>query len=203
MNLANSQSVQTPELVLLRHTPMQTENVGERRSDSVTTRIANKDGIWKPMLSDIEMAATHGDIETISEKLVYHKFIKDSNFETSKVFERKNIEERENINYIETRLEMTRSEHSSTSNCEKHGLKVNSEPDPSSSDSSYLSSSSDSAPKIIIIIIRKSVVNIINMTRKTHFRVMNLIHPRTVIIDVDDEKIRNTGKRILSDYAHL
>ena len=47
-----------------------------------------------------------------------------------------NVEERENINDIETRLEMTRSEHSSTSNCKKHETKVNSEPDPSSSDSS-------------------------------------------------------------------
>ena len=70
MNLANSLSVQTPELVLLRHTLMQTDNVGERRSGGVATRIANKDGIWNPTLSDIEMAPTHGDIEKISEKLV-------------------------------------------------------------------------------------------------------------------------------------
>ena len=58
-----------------------------------------------------------------------------------------NIEERENIDDIPTRLEMTWSEHNSTSNYEKHGPKVNSEPDPSSSDSSDSSSSSDSAPK--------------------------------------------------------
>ena len=51
-----------------------------------------------------------------------------------------NIEERENIDDIPTRLEMTQSEHSSLSNCEKHGPKVNSEPDPSPSDSSDLSS---------------------------------------------------------------
>ena len=62
---------------------------------------------------------THGEIETISEKLAYRKFIKDSEFETSKVFERENIEERENIKNIETRLRMTRSENSSTSNCKK------------------------------------------------------------------------------------
>ena len=42
---------------------------------------------------------------------------------------------------------MTRSEHSSTSKCENHGPKVNSEPDPSPSDLSDLSSSSDSARK--------------------------------------------------------
>ena len=58
-----------------------------------------------------------------------------------------NIEERKNIDDIPTRLEMTRSEHSSTPNFEKHVPKVNSELDPSPSDSSDSSSSSDSAPK--------------------------------------------------------
>ena len=152
MNLTNSLSDQTPELVSFRHLTIHTDNVGDRRSGGVTTRIANKDGIWKPMLSDIETAATHGKIKTISEKLAYRKFIKDLEFETSKLFERENIEERENIkdietrlritrideqkmenveeresiNYIETRLEMTQSEHSSTSNCKNHVPKVNS-----------------------------------------------------------------------------
>ena len=63
MNLANSLSFQTPELVLLRHTHLQTDNVGERRSGGVATRIAKKDGIWKPTLSDNETAPTHGKIE--------------------------------------------------------------------------------------------------------------------------------------------
>ena len=54
--------------------------------------MANKDGIWKPTLSNIETAATNGKIETISEKLEHRKFIKDSDFETSKVFELENIE---------------------------------------------------------------------------------------------------------------
>ena len=88
MNLANSLSVQTPELVSFRHPTIQTDNVGDRRSGGVATRIANKDGIWNPTLSDIETAATHSEIETISEKLAYRKFIKDSDFETSKVFGR-------------------------------------------------------------------------------------------------------------------
>ena len=48
MNLANSLSVQTLELILLRHTPMQTDNVGERRSGVATTRIANQDGVGGP-----------------------------------------------------------------------------------------------------------------------------------------------------------
>ena len=108
MNLANSLNVQTPELVSFRHTPMQTENVGERRSDGVATRIANKYGIWKPTLSYIETATTHGDVESRSEKLAYSKFIKDPEFETSKVFEQENIKERENFRNIETQLRMTR-----------------------------------------------------------------------------------------------
>ena len=78
MNLANSLSVQTPELVSFRHPSMQTDNVDKRISGGVATRIVNNYGIWKPTLSDIEMVATHGEIETIIEKLVYRKFIKDS-----------------------------------------------------------------------------------------------------------------------------
>ena len=109
MNLANYLSVQTPDLVSFRHPTIQTYNVGDRRrGGGVATRIANKYGIWKPTLSDIETAAANGNIETISEKLAYRRFIKDSDFETSKVFERKNIEKRENIKDIETRLRMTR-----------------------------------------------------------------------------------------------
>ena len=103
MNLSNSLGVQTPELVLLGHTPMQTDNVGEQRGGGVATRIADQDGIWGPTLIDIKTALTHGDVETISEKLAYRKFIKDSESETRKVFERENIE-RKNIRNIETRL---------------------------------------------------------------------------------------------------
>ena len=150
---------------------MQTDNVGKRRSGGAANRIANQDGVWRPTLSDIKAAAIHGERETISEKLAYRKFIKDSEFETRKVLERENIkdrkniknietrlrmtrlenkqmeniEERKNIKNIETRLRMTQSENSST--CSKNnGPKVNLDPDPSSSDSSDLSSS-DSSPK--------------------------------------------------------
>ena len=58
-----------------------------------------------------------------------------------------NIEERGNIRDIETRLEMTRAEHSSTPNSKKHVPKVNSEPYPSPSDFSDSLSSSESASK--------------------------------------------------------
>ena len=43
---------------------------------------------------------------------------------------------------------------------------------------------------------RKNVVTIEKMTLQTHPQVMTLIHPRTVIIDVDNAKIRNIGKKI-------
>ena len=91
MNLANSLSVQTPELVLLRHTPMQTENVGKQRSGGAATRIANQDGVWRPKISDVKAAAIHGESETISEKLSYRKFIKGSEFKTREVFKWENI----------------------------------------------------------------------------------------------------------------
>ena len=104
MNLANSLGVQTPKLVLLRHTPMQTDNVDEQIGGGVATRIADQDEIWGPTLSNIKTAPTHGDVETISEKLVYLKFIKYSEFETRKVFEWRNIKERENIRNIETQF---------------------------------------------------------------------------------------------------
>ena len=130
MNLSNSLSVQTPELVLIRHTPMQTDSVGEQRGSGTATRIAHQDGIWRPTLIKIKTAAIHGKSETKSEKLAYHKFIKDLEFETRKVFERENIKEREN----------------SSTHSENNEPKVNLDPDPSSSDSSD-SSSSDSAPR--------------------------------------------------------
>ena len=78
---------------------MQTDNVGERRDGGVATRIADQYRIWRPTDSDIRTAPTHGDVESISEKLAYRKFIKDSGFETREVFERENIE---NIGNIET-----------------------------------------------------------------------------------------------------
>ena len=80
---------------------MQTDNVVERRGGVVAARIADQDGIWRPTLSNIKTALTHGESETISEKLAYRKFNKDSEFETRKGFERENIE-RENIRNNET-----------------------------------------------------------------------------------------------------
>ena len=77
----------------------------------------------------------------------------------------------------------------------KNEPEVNLDPDLLSSDSSD-SSSSDSAPKKKKSKRRKSVVSIGKMTRQTHLRAMILIRPMTVITDVNNAKIRNTGKRI-------
>ena len=81
MILAISLGVQTPDLILLRHPAMQTDNIGDRRGGGVATRIADQYRIWRTTFSDIKTAPTHGEIKTISEKLAYQKFIKDSEFE--------------------------------------------------------------------------------------------------------------------------
>ena len=90
MNLANSLGVQNPKLLLLSHTPIQTDNVVERRGNDVVTRIVDQDGIWGATLTNIKVAPTHDESKTISEKLAYRKFIKDSEFETREVFDREN-----------------------------------------------------------------------------------------------------------------
>ena len=87
MNLANSLRVQTPDLVSFRYPNIQKDNVLDRRSGGVATRIANKDRIWGPKPSDIGTAATHDKIKNISEKFAYRKYIKDLDFETSIVLE--------------------------------------------------------------------------------------------------------------------
>ena len=57
------------------------------------------------------MAPTHGVIETISEKLAYRKYIRDSEFETRELFERepsnqdiRNIVNRLNKNCLDENL---------------------------------------------------------------------------------------------------
>ena len=101
MNLANSLGDQTPKLLSFRHPPKQTDNVGYRSDGSIATRVVDQDRIWRPTDSDIRKTLTNSEIETISEKLAYRKFIKDSEIETREVFEQENIEN------IGTRLETT------------------------------------------------------------------------------------------------
>ena len=82
MNLANSLGVQTPKLVYFRHPPMQTDNEGNPINPIAATRVMDQDRIWRPTDREVRMAPTHGNIETISEKLAYCKYIRDSEFET-------------------------------------------------------------------------------------------------------------------------
>ena len=201
VNLANSLGVHTPKLVSFRHPPMQTYNVGHQSNGSVADRVVDQDRILRPTDREVRTTPTHGEIETISEKLAYRKFIMDSEIETREVFEREIIEN------IGTRLETNRLDDQmnrsvDSSKCsKKHEPEVNLDPDLSSSNSSD-SSSSDSAPQKQIKK-KKSVVSIGKMTRPTHIQAMILIRPMTVITDVNDLKIRNIRKIIRSDYAQL
>ena len=77
---------------------MQTANVGHPINSIAATRVVDQDWIWRPTDRDIRTAPTHGDVETMNEKLSYRKFIKDSEFETREVFER------EHVKNIATRL---------------------------------------------------------------------------------------------------
>ena len=105
MNLANSFGVQTPKIVSFRHPPMQTYNVGNPIDSIAATRVMDQYGIWRPTDRDVRTAPTHGNIETISKKLDYRKYIRDSEFETREVFERETSNR--NIEIIGTRLETT------------------------------------------------------------------------------------------------
>ena len=138
MNLANSLLVQTPMLVFLGHPSMQIDNVGHPINSIAATTLVDHDGIWRPTDKDVNMAPTHGDIETISEKLAFHKYIRDLEFEAREVFER----ERPNQN-IGTRLETTRLDENkmnrsvdSSKRKKKNGPEVNPDPEPLSYNSS-------------------------------------------------------------------
>ena len=92
MNLANSVQVKTPDLVSFRHPTVNTDNVTDRRSGSVATRIADKDGIWGPKPSNIGTVATHDDIKNISEKLAFSKYLKELDFETIKILQKSRLD---------------------------------------------------------------------------------------------------------------
>ena len=138
--------VHTPKLVSFRHPLTQTDNVGNPIDSIATTRVMDQDGIWWSTDRGVSTAPTHGDVETISEKLAYRKYIKDSEFKTREVFEQETPNR--NIKNIGTQLKMTRLDDNQmtrsvdiSKRSEKHGPEVNLDPEPSSSDSSELSSS--------------------------------------------------------------
>ena len=164
----------------------------------------DQDGIWRPTDRDVRTAPTHGDIETISEKLAYRKFIKDSVFETRGVFERETSNG--NIENIGTRLEttqldknqMTRSVDSSKRR-EKHKLEVNLDPEPSSSDSSKSSSSDSRAGKEKHTKKKKRRKHQKDDSSDPYSSEDSYSSDDIHYIDVNDAKIRNIGKRIQSD----
>ena len=91
MNFADASTVETPELVLLRYPPVNTDNVPDNAG--VATSIADKYGIWFPKLIKIGgTAATHDDLKKISETLKFKQLVKNIDFGTFKTLERENIE---------------------------------------------------------------------------------------------------------------
>ena len=84
MKLANSVPVESPDLVSFRDPPIETHNETDGRSCGVATSMADKDRIWRPRPSDIGTAATHDDVKTINEKLVFRKYLNELDFETIK-----------------------------------------------------------------------------------------------------------------------
>ena len=85
MKLANSVPIKTPDLVSFRKPFINTNNGTDRRSGGAATRIADKDGILRTKPSNIGTAVTHDEIKNISENLLFHKYLKDLDFETIKM----------------------------------------------------------------------------------------------------------------------
>ena len=105
MNLAHSLSIETPKLVSFGHPPMQTDNVGHLIYGIVATRVVDQNRIWWRTDRENRMAPMHDNIETRSDKLAYHKHIRDSEFETREVLERETSNQ--NIENIGSRLDKT------------------------------------------------------------------------------------------------
>ena len=78
MNLTNSAIIEPPKLVSFGHPPMETDNVGDRLNGIVATRIEDRNRICRRTDRDYRIAHTHDNIEAISEKIAYHKHIRDS-----------------------------------------------------------------------------------------------------------------------------
>ena len=67
---------------------MQTYNITDGGTGGVTTRIADKDGIWRAGPSDIRVAATHAKDKYFAAKLAYRKFLDDLDFKKIQMSER-------------------------------------------------------------------------------------------------------------------
>ena len=87
MNFANFIPVESPDLVPFRDPPVQTYSVTDGGTGGVTTRIVDKDGIWRAEPSDIRMAGTHASDKDSAAKLAYRKFLNDLDLETIQMLE--------------------------------------------------------------------------------------------------------------------
>ena len=67
---------------------MHTYNVTDVRTGGVTTRIADKDGIWRAGPSNIRVAAAHAKDKDFAAKLAYLKCLNDLDLETIQMLER-------------------------------------------------------------------------------------------------------------------
>ena len=124
---------------------MQTNNVGHPIDGIVATRVVDQNRISRLTYRDDRMAPTHDNIETISEKLVFHKYIRDSEFETRKVLERETSNQM--IENIRTRLNKTQLDDyqmNRSMDSSKHREKHKPEVTPDETSSSDLSDSSSS-----------------------------------------------------------
>ena len=88
MNFANSILVELPDLVPFRDPPVQTYNITDGRTGGVTTRIADKDGIWQAGPSNIRMEATHAKDKDFNVKLAFCDYLNDLDLETIQMLER-------------------------------------------------------------------------------------------------------------------
>ena len=96
VNFANSVPVESPDLVYFRDPPVQTHNITDGRAGGVTTRIADKDGIWRAGPSDIRMAATRANSKDFNAKLAFRNYLNDLDLEKIQMLER-DKRARENI----------------------------------------------------------------------------------------------------------
>ena len=104
MNLAKSLGIEILKHLHFGHLPIETHNVGNLLDGIVTTRIDNSNRIWRRKDRDDRMAHKH-DVKTMSETTAYRNYIKNSEIETRKGFERETSNK--NIENIVTQLDKT------------------------------------------------------------------------------------------------
>ena len=145
MNLANSLSIESPNLVHFGNPLIETKNVGNLLHGIVATRVENSNGIWRRTYRDDSMAHTH-DVETMRKTTAYCNHLRNPEIETRKNLERETSNE--SIENIVTQLDKTRLDNNqmtrstdSSKHSKTYELGSNSDPEPSLYDSSESSDS--------------------------------------------------------------